>query len=119
MRLQVKDHIENCIKCFTYSVPSGKQEGELHIYDKSTRPFETLHIDHYGPLETTEREHKHIFIVIDAFTKYVLLYPVKFTTTKEVITHLKQYFQHFGTCKRIVSDRGSSLTSSDVFFLIM
>lgn len=71
MRLQVKNHIESCTKCLTYSIPSGKKEGELHIYDKGTKPFETLHIDHYGPLEITERGFKHIFIIIDAFTKFV------------------------------------------------
>lgn len=118
MYSQVKNHIESCIKCLTYSVPSGKKEGKLHVYDKGSRPFETLHVDHYGPLETTEHGFKHIFIVIDAFTKFVYLYPVKSTAVREVILCLKQYFHHFGTCGRIVSDRGSSFTSHDLSDLL-
>lgn len=114
MRLQVKSHIDNCIKCLTFSVPSGKKEGELHIYEKCIKPFETIHVDHYGPLETTERGSKHIFIIIDAFTKFTVLYPVKSTNTKNVIACLNQYFYHFGTCKRMVSDRGSSLSLYDL-----
>lgn len=111
MRTQVKEYIDNCLKCLSYSAPSGKTEGELYIYDKGTKPFDTLHIDHYGPLKKEKDGYTHIFIVIDAFTKFVVLYPVKSTVTKETIIALKQYFHHFGTCKRIVSDRGTSFTS--------
>lgn len=110
MRVQVKEHIDNCFKCLTYSDPVGKPEGQLHLYDKRTRPFETIHVDHYGPLDKTKRGLKYIFMVIDAFTKYVVMYPVKSTATKELISSLMQYFRHFGYCKRIISDRGSSLT---------
>ncbi|KYN00238.1 Pro-Pol polyprotein [Cyphomyrmex costatus] len=113
MRAGVKDYILNCVKCLAYSVPTGRTEGKLHIYNKGTRPFETLHIDHYGPLEKVGYGYKHIFIVIDACTKYVIIYPVKSTATKEVIACLKEYFRHFGVCKRIVSDRGSSLVSDE------
>lgn len=117
MRTQVKEYINNCLKCLSYSVPSGKKEGELYIYDKG-KPFNTLHIDHYGPLKKEKDGYTHIFIVIDAFTKFVVLYPVKSTTTKETITALKQYFRHFGICKRIVSDRGTSFTSEAFSTLI-
>lgn len=111
MRVQVKEHIDNCLKCLSYSVPAGKKEGELHIYDKGTEPFDTIHINHYGPLKKETNGYTYIFIIIDAFTKYVILYPVKSTTTTETIVALKQYFHHFGICKRIVSDRGTSFTS--------
>lgn len=113
MRVRVKDYISNCVKCLTYSVPTGKVEGKLHVYEKGSRPFETLHIDHYGPLEKVGHGFKYIFIVIDAFTKYTIIYPVKSTVTKEVIACLRQYFHHFGICRRIVSDRGSSLVSDE------
>ena len=51
MRELVKDYIASCIKCLIYSIPIGK--GQLHIYEKDTRSFETLHIDHYDPFEKT------------------------------------------------------------------
>ena len=50
MREQVRKHIENCVQCLAFSVPSGKSEGELHLYDKGSKPLEAIHIDHYGPL---------------------------------------------------------------------
>lgn len=72
MRARVKDYISNCVKCLTYSVPTGKVKGKLYIYDKGTRPFEILHIDHYGSHEKVGHGFKHIFIIIvcvcDAFS---------------------------------------------------
>ncbi|KAL6419184.1 hypothetical protein ACFW04_014057 [Cataglyphis niger] len=111
MRTQVKEYIDKCLRCLFYLAPSGKIKGELYIYDNGTKPFNTLYIDHYGPLKKEKNGYTHIFIVIDAFTKFVVLYPVKSTATKETIIVLKQYFSHFGTCNRIVSDRGTSFTS--------
>lgn len=51
MRVQVKEYIDNCLKYLSYSVPADKKEGELHIYDKGTELFDTIHINHYGRLK--------------------------------------------------------------------
>ncbi|XP_018366050.1 PREDICTED: uncharacterized protein LOC108763170 [Trachymyrmex cornetzi] len=69
-----------------------------------------------------KHDNEILFYVPDAMTQevirtchdeYVVIYPVKSTATKEVIACLKEYFRHFGVCKRIVSDRGSSLVSDE------
>jgi len=79
MKLKIKEHIENCVKCLSYSVLSGKIEGEMQIYEKETSPFKTLHIDHFGPLEVTSKGYKYILVIVDAYTKFVWLYPTKST----------------------------------------
>lgn len=113
MRAIVKNHISNCIKCITYSVPSGKSESRLHLYEKGTKPFYTLHADHFGPLEKAPHGFKHILLIIDAFTKFTMFYPTKSTTSKEAISRLIDYFKHFGTCKQLVTDRGTCFTSGE------
>lgn len=113
MREKVKRHIKNCLKCIEFSPPSGKREGHLHSIPKDTLPFQTCHIDHYGPLEKTGRGYKYIFSVIDAFTKFIRLYPCKSTGVSEVIKWLKDYFQCYSKPRRLVSDRGSAFTSGE------
>jgi len=54
---------------------------------------------------------KHILVVVDAFSKFVRLYPTKTTGTKEVMDHLSQYFRYYSRPKFIISDRGSAFTS--------
>lgn len=77
------------------------------------RPLDTFHIDHLGPLASTKKNYKHIFVVVDAFSKFTWLYTTKSTGTAEVIDHLKKQAIIFGNPRRIISDRGTSFTSSD------
>lgn len=54
---------------------------------------------------------KHILSIVDAFTKFIKLYPCKSTTSAEAIKHLKAYFRNYSKPYRIISDRGTSFTS--------
>lgn len=92
---------------------AGKQEGFLHPIEKDSIPLYTYHIDHLGPLETTNKNYNHIFAVIDGFTKFIWLYPVKSTTSKEVISKLELQKTVFGNPAQIISDKGSAFTSNE------
>jgi len=112
LREKVKNFISNCLKCISYSPVSGKKEGELHPIPKTLIPFDTIHIDHYGPLEKTGKKNKYLFVIIDAYTKFVRLYPYKTTNTVEVTKHMSDYFRCYSEPRRVVSDRGAAFTSS-------
>lgn len=105
--------ISNCVKCLLVNRKSGKQEGFLHPLFKESTPLHTYHIDHLGPLEPTSKGYKHIFAVIDSFTKFVWLYPTKTTTTREALTKLELQKGVFGNPAQIVSDRGPAFTSHE------
>lgn len=52
LRFKVKEHIRNCLKCITYSPPSGKVEGILHsIPKKETFFWISCTFDHLGPID--------------------------------------------------------------------
>ena len=84
MREKITKFIQNCIKCIIYSVPARSNDHCLYNIPKEPIPFDTVHVDHFGPLPNIKSKRKHIFVVVDAFTKYVKLYPVNSTSTKEV-----------------------------------
>ncbi|CAD7001655.1 unnamed protein product [Ceratitis capitata] len=106
-------HIENCLKCIAFSNKSGKKEGLLNIIPKGNVPFEMIHIDHYGPINSRFSKYKHVLVVIDAFTKFVRLYPSKTTASKEAVSALREYFRTYSRPKFIVSDRGTCFTSNE------
>lgn len=54
-----------------------------------------------------------MFLIVDAFSKFVKLYATKSTSSREAINCLKQYFFYYSTPKIIVSDRGSCFTSKE------
>jgi len=75
--------------------------------------LDTYHVDHVGPLPSTKKHYKHIFVVIDAFSKFVWLYATKTTSTDEVIDKLTKQSVIFGNPRRIISDRETAFTSNN------
>lgn len=113
MRSKIRIHIQNCTKCIAFSKPSGKPEGLIHGIPKGRLPFDTIHVDHFGPVDRTNAAKKHVLVIIDAFTKYVKFYAVKSTTSRETIRCLKDYFSMYSRPRVLISDRGTSFTSSE------
>jgi len=85
----------------------------LNPIAKGEIPFDTYHIDHLGPLPSTKKSYNHIFLVIDAFSKFTWLYSTKTTGTAEVINILRKQSIIFGNPCRIISDRRTAFTSND------
>jgi len=113
MRSKIEKCIANCLRCILINKKAGKKEGFLHPLTKDDMPLHTYHIDHLRPLESMNKNYKHILAIIDSFTKFVWLYPVKSTTTKEVIEKLELQKTVFGSPSCIISDRGTAFTSNE------
>jgi len=114
MRKRIHDYIDNCIVCLMADNSVHRLEGQLQIVQSPTVPFEVLHMDHFGPLHPTDDGYRFVFAMVDAFTRYVWLFPTKTTNAKEVIDSLRFLFNVFGKPKNIVSDRGSSFASNEL-----
>ena len=69
MRLQIKAHR---FTCASYS------------------PFEVLHLNHIGPLTNDAHGHEYILVIIDAFSRWVELFPTKSTTAAAFHNHIDQ-----------------------------
>ncbi|GFU28913.1 transposon Tf2-6 polyprotein [Trichonephila clavipes] len=90
---------------------TGKKEGFLNPISKESIPVSTYHVDLIGPLPSTNKSYQNIFTVVDAFTKFTWLYPVKTVSAESALEKLKQQQKTFGNSIRIISDRGSAFTS--------
>lgn len=109
----IKHFIKNCIQCVTHSIPPHCSFRTLHNIPKKPIPFDTVHVDHFGPLPSLISKKEHILLVTDAFTKHVKLYAVKSTDTREVSVCLETYFEYYSRPRRVITDRGSAFRSED------
>lgn len=75
-------------------------------------PFSIVHVDHFGPVGANATK-KHVLLVVDAFTKFVKLYAIKTTASRETIKCLRDYFNVYSKPKILISDRGTSFTSKE------
>uniref|UniRef100_A0A182XQ23 Integrase catalytic domain-containing protein n=1 Tax=Anopheles quadriannulatus TaxID=34691 RepID=A0A182XQ23_ANOQN len=92
--------------------PTRTNNQNIHSIPKAPQPFDTLHIDHLGPLPLTKSKKKYILVVIDTFTKFTKLYATRSTGSQEVCNALKQYISYYSRPKRIISDPGTCFTSN-------
>lgn len=113
LQTKIKKVIDNCVECILVSHKRGKKEGLLNPIPKGDVPLATYHIDHLGPLTSTNKNYKYILTVVDAFTKFTWIYPVKTLTTEETISKLELQQQSFGSPERIITDRNAAFTSND------
>lgn len=113
LRDQGNEHIKNCLKCISFSLSSGRVEGCLHTIPKGNLSFSTLHIDHFRPIDKKRVTKRHVFLVVNGFTKFVKLYATKTTSFHEAIECLTQYFKSYSQPNTIISDRGSVFTSKE------
>jgi hypothetical protein len=74
----------------------------------SYNPFEVLHLDHIGPLKNDAAGNKFILVIIDAFSRWVELYPTKTTTALESALCIFQHMGRFGSPEVIHTDRGTA-----------
>ena len=74
----------------------------------SYNPLEVLDLDHIGPLRADVSGSKFILVIIDAFSRWVELYPTKTTTAVETASCIFQHFGRFGTPEVVHTDRGTA-----------
>jgi len=83
--------------------------GKLNNIDKTSIPFHTVHLDHVGSFETNRKYNKFL-LVIDTFTKFVIIEPVKSQKASQVIKILNTIIHLFGI-PRLITDRRTIFTS--------
>lgn len=107
----VSKYVKSCLNCLYYKNTSGRKPGFLHPIEKISIPFHTIHLDHVGPFIRSNKNNTQILTIVEAFTKFCILKPVRNTSVKGVLKALDQLIAIFGVPTRIISDRGSAFTS--------
>ena len=113
MYTDVKKWISTCDRCNTRNDPLLPN----HIIEPilSSKPFELVVIDHYGPLPKTNRNNTLILLMVDHFTGWVEAVPVpdkSAITTADALYH--NLICRFGVPQKLLSDNGTSFTSQIV-----
>ncbi|CAG9138002.1 unnamed protein product [Plutella xylostella] len=107
----IKKYVAACMECAYSKKTSTSKEGHLHTIEKKEIPFHTVHIDHLGPFVRSKRGNSYLLVLVDSFTKFTFVKPVRNTKTINVMRVLDDIFYTFRTPNRIISDRVACFTS--------
>ena len=80
----VINYIRSCIDCQTKKLPKELPAGYLTSI-RSQRPFEKIGLDLIGPFSLSSFGNRHVIIVVDYFTKWVIAKAVPKATAVEVV----------------------------------
>jgi hypothetical protein len=75
------------------------------------KPMVRLNIDTVGPLRESPNGNKFILVIIDTFTRWVELFPIKDTSAIAAAEALLQHSGRYGFAQEILSDKGSQFVN--------
>ena len=113
MRDWVDKYIKQCPVC---------QKEDCRTFPVGVTPFtsatykamQRIQVDSIGPLPSTEEGFTFVFVMIDTFTRWVMLYPLESTGGKECLRAMIQHIGIFGAPSMMVSDGGSQIVNATI-----
>ena len=109
---QIRLVVQSCTLCQKTKTSTQRTHGEMHSIMSET-PMGKILVDLYGPLPPGWNQVRYIFVVLDNFTRYVRLYPIKKATAVTVTNRMiNDYIATYGVPHSIVSDHGVQFQST-------
>lgn len=93
MRREVRTFVKGCQDCQRAKLAPDCKVG-LHSSEVVTRPLEHIFIDFVGPIVRSRKGNIAVLVVLDGFSKFVCMYPVRISL--EVVKNclLEKFFHH-------------------------
>lgn len=109
----IKEKVQSCELC-KFAKPANKYyQGQL-IATHAENIMDRCYIDLLGPYVRTKQGHTMILIVLDDYSKYIWLFPLREGKARSVINKLREtIFPNHSTCRSIVSDNASIFRSTE------
>ena len=104
----------DCLTCQN-NKPKPKHSDEIPLeeWQSDTIPFRTIHIDHKGPLHPPSKRNLHCLLIIEAFSRFLMVYPVTNTGAQATISSVDKWIHSFGIPASIVHGRGMVFNNAE------
>ena len=111
LKNEVDNYISGCILCKRKKGQDPKIHGKLKLFP-DLEPFSTCSIDIAGPFPTSYDNYKYVLSIIDRFSKYVEIEPLKGVSANEVAdVFFNKYICSHGCPQKLLSDLGANFLS--------
>lgn len=112
MRAEIAKYVSRCDTCRATKQSNTSQIAPMGNYRDPESPWKMMAIDFMGPFPMSKARNRFLLIVVDLFSKYTLLHPMRNASAEETVKFLKNNdFLKFGCPEILISDNGAQLTS--------
>lgn len=114
MAAQVYSFVTGCVVCKETKAPNQTLRPLMGQQMPTERSWQKIYTDLLGPYPRSKLGNTMLLIVLDHFSKFVLLKPLRKANSGAIVSYLEDYVFHtFGTPESIVSDNGVQYVSKD------
>lgn len=114
MAPQVRRFIGECDVCKETKAPNVILRPHMGKQIEVDAPWQRLYVDLLGPYTRSKSGNVNLLIVLDHFSKFVLLKPLRNATTPPIIQYIEsEVFHVFGVPESILTDNGVQFLSND------
>ena len=112
MRVDIDEYIDKCIKCAQHKGSLPKPAPILE-YPPPERPWDVVAIDLLQLSVRSRQGSKYVLVIVDHFSRYVLLAPIQDKSAKSVAHALvTNLFCPYSTPRVLLSDNGADFRNS-------
>ena len=97
---------KNCVQCQQHH--KEEPNTPLHPLEFTTKPWQRIHLDFAGPFMD-----KMWLIIVDSYSKWPEVVPMKSTTASRTIEELRLVFARFGLPEQIITDNGPQFVAEE------
>lgn len=114
MNKEIKDYVRKCEICQTTKAPNIILRTEMGEPKLPTKPWEMISIDLVGPLPRSKNGNTFLLVVLDIYSKFVHLHPIRKATSNAVVKFIEEnVFMIFGVPNVAIQDNGSQFISQN------
>lgn len=100
-------HVTSVLTCSLYKEEYSRPSALIQS-TKVTEASHTLGIDLIGPFPLRKKRNTFLLVIVDYYTKWVELFPLRDSTTPRIVKILKEeIFTRWGVPRYLVSDWGT------------
>lgn len=115
MHRDIAKYIRKCDTCRATKPTTQNQTAPMGLYRDPERPFKMISIDFCGPYTRTRNQNRNLLVVVDSFSKFVLLKPMRSASATATVDFLEhEVFFKYGVPAVLISDNGPQL-KAEVF----
>lgn len=113
MAQDVRRYVGSCQICKMTKPSNELQRAPMGKQRDTDRPWRTISLDFMGPFPISNNDNRWLFVVVDSFSKFVVLTPMKNGTAASTIEVLKNFvfFRH-SVPEIMLLDSGSQFRSN-------
>ena len=109
----IKTFIGSCNKCLSTKRSQHRLNPPLETFDIPTGPNQRLHCDLLGPLPLSINKFQYVAVIIDAFSKLVVTFPMRTKSSQEFLKGFHhKYICTYGVPHSIYTDNGGEFKNT-------